>query len=279
MVVSTLNKDYVYETAKYAYEELGVNSFFASPVSKPVNASNDFEKYMLSDQDLCNLANTLILISKDFNIKTEFSVSLPYCSFTTQEQSDKFSYAKHCTAEKFSYALDYTGNVKACPRDDKIYGNILKESFGDIWMRMEEWRDDSLLPVECKNCKSLKVCGGGCRLESYAGTGRRDLLDTRANLNFSPLIFERNMPSYTYDDDQKFIVNPDTHRIVENVGVRINVGTEFIYITPKLNDYLYNGREISLPEMIKIFPNATKKETQILIGYLIKLMVLVPKRK
>lgn len=277
MVVSKFNKDKVYETAKYAHNELGVNSFFASPVSKPVNASDDFERYMLSKQDLCNLANTLILISEDFGIKTEFSVTLPYCSFTTKKQSDKFSYIKHCTAGKFAYAVDYTGNVKACPRDDKKYGNICKESFKDIWARMEEWRDESLIPTECKRCESKLVCGGGCRLEGYAGTDRRDLLDMRANLDFAPLKFERKIPEYSYGDDQKFIVNPNTHRIIENVGVRINVGTEFIYITPKLNDFLSDGKEVTLPEMLKIFSRASKEETKVLISYLTKLMVLIPK--
>ena len=276
MVVSKINKDKVYDTAQYVYKELNVTNFFASPVSRPVNASDDFEKYMLSSEDLCELADVLILISEDFGIKTEFSVSLPYCSFVTQKQSDRFSYRKHCTAGKFAYAVDYTGNVKACPRDDKKYGNILTENFTDIWARMEEWRDDSLIPIECKKCESKQVCGGGCRLEGYSGSHARNQLDMRANLEFAPLKFKRKVPNYLYEDGQRFKVNPGMHRITEDVGVRINVGTEFLYITPKLSDFLSERKTVTLLDMLKIFSGASKEETKMLISYLIKLMVLIP---
>ena len=66
------------------------------------------------------------------------------------------------------------------------------------------------------------------------------------------------------------------HRITEDVGVRINVGTEFLYITPKLSDFLSERKTVTLLDMLKIFSGASKEETKMLISYLIKLMVLIP---
>lgn len=276
MVVSNLNKNKVYDTAYYASAILGVRHFFASPVSSPINAGEEFRMYKLSRDDLNELANTMIAISKELRMKAQFSVSLPYCTFTTQAQSDAFSYIKHCTAGRFAYAVDYVGDVKACPRDSKKYGNILREPFEEIWMKMEEWRDKSLIPIECKQCKSEQVCGGGCRLEGCSNSGRRDLLDERANLEFAPLKFDRKIEAYPYDDNQKFYVNPRTHRIKEKVGIRINVGTEFLYITPKLNSFLSNEKTVSLSQMLEVFQGASKAETKLLIGTLLHLNVLIP---
>lgn len=275
MVVSAINKDKVIETAKYAREMLGVKSFFASPVSKPVNAHDSFNKYMLSPDELDDLINTMLMVSKD--MRADFSVSMPYCTFTTQEQSDAFSYRKHCTAGRFTYAVDYVGDVKACPRDSKVYGNILNEPFDEIWGRMDEWRNGSLLPAECKKCKSVSLCGGGCRLEGCASANERNALDTRARLDYAPLKFQKKPFEYPYAADQVFTINPHIHRVIEPIGVRINVGTEFLYITPKFDEFLKSRTETTLDEMKEVFDGATEDETKQIIDHLIHLYVFIAK--
>jgi len=47
-----------------------------------------------------------------------------------------------------------------------MYGTLATEDLTDVWARMTEWRNGSLLPKACRSCEFLKLCGGGCRVAS-----------------------------------------------------------------------------------------------------------------
>ena len=269
MVVSKLNFDQVYDTVIYACEELGLDSFFASPVSRPVNADDSFDRLMLDNDDIYHMEKEMLRAKKVYpKLRVEISTSLPSCSFMDKEVSDHFNFVKKCTAGTFSYGIDYEGNVKACPRDSISYGNILEEPFEVIWERMHEWRDDTFLPKECRVCASASVCGGGCRLEAFSKTGGRGSLDPRADLSLLPLKYRKKPVEIIYAEDDVFRVNRNLKRVEDRVGTRISAGPAFLYRTKKLADFLFGHPVFTLDEMAEVFNESSREDAFHIVNFL-----------
>lgn len=61
------------------------------------------------------------------------------------------------------------GNVQFCTGWQSVkYGNVFEKYISDIWysdalQRMKNFKIEDIR--ECQECKYLKYCGGGCRLE------------------------------------------------------------------------------------------------------------------
>ena len=253
MVVSKRNIDYIYETAKFAKEELGLESFFASRVSKPINSDTEFCKELLSREDVQKLQRDLLRIAKDFNMRVATAGPMPVCSLTEDETFQKFAFTRNCTAGKISYSIDYSGNIKACARDVQIYGNILTDNFSDVWSRMKDWRDETFLPAECKECNVKQSCKGGCRLDAFPHTGTRNALDPMADVGNIPIKFVKKMDSKQMNMEQTFIVPKTIQFIQEGFGWRVNVGSKFMYITDELKQHLSNCTQFGINEFMQKF--------------------------
>lgn len=238
MVVSKRNLAYIYETGKYAKEVLGLSSFFASRVSKPINSDNEFTKDLLTREDALFMYTELLQISNDFGIVTSTASPTPACIFSDDESFQKFACGKACTAGRTSYSIDCSGNVKACVRDIQTYGNILSDNFSDIWARMIDWRNDEFLPIECNNCNAKSLCRGACRLDAFPKTGKRNSLDPIANLNNLPVKFAKHTNNKKHNPNQLFCIPKNISFINEDFSWRANVGTKFIFITTELKDFL-----------------------------------------
>ncbi len=70
--------------------------------------------------------------------------------------------------------IDSEGNVKPDPFFPKIVGNILQESFSDIWTNAPDPLLQKLrthpreISGKCENCTWLDICNGGSRSRAYA---------------------------------------------------------------------------------------------------------------
>lgn len=85
-----------------------------------------------------------------------------------------------CGWTKSYCGVTHDGNVTICGvagADETLYvGNIMAESFADIWLHAPLFNhlrslSDSDLTGVCSICKYRKECGGACRLSAYKGTG------------------------------------------------------------------------------------------------------------
>lgn len=253
MVVSKRNINYIYDTAKFAKEELGLESFFASRVSKPINSDMEFCKELLTRDDVQKLQKELLRVAGDFNMRVATAGPMPVCSLMDDETFQKFAFTRNCTAGKISYSIDYSGNVKACARDVQIYGNILTDEFSDIWNRMHEWRDETYLPNECKACNVKQSCRGGCRLDAFPHTGTRNALDPMADASKIPVKFIKKNEIKQLNMEQKFIVPRLIRFIQEDFGWRVNVGSKFMYITDELKQFLENCTKFCINEFMQRF--------------------------
>ncbi len=238
IVVSKANIDYLEQTIDFLRDRYHIKKIYITRVGKPVNADSSFDKFLLSQEDLDRVQDISVKTKYEYGIDVDTGCPYTLCSINSQKSFELFGYKKFCTAGKTSYALDTFGNLKACPRDSKIYGNIFEESFSDIWERVAEWRDGSLLPEECKQCKHVEICKGGCRVDAFPFTGKLNSLDTTTNLENLPIKY---IPKSTaipeFFDDDTFIKNPFTC-VKEDFGYRISYRQSYIFITEELKRFL-----------------------------------------
>ena len=78
--------------------------------------------------------------------------------------------SKGCIAGQLIALIDVDGNVLPCSYFPKPAGNILEQSFKDIWENSElfkELRDFKKYKGKCGSCEYITVCGG-CRARAYA---------------------------------------------------------------------------------------------------------------
>ncbi len=248
VVISAYNEDELYSTAVFA-KNLGVKQFCFAPASKPFNADDAFNKVAPASGIISKLCREAIRIEKDLGLKVALTGALPGCAFDTKEIFQRFAYTKSCTAGKLSYAIDSLGNVKACARDAKFYGNILDEPIITIWERMDEWRNGSLIPSDCQKCSHLNICKGGCRLEACTSTGKRDALDTFAIAEMIPPPFKKLPMQYSWDTGAIFKVRSKLLWQKEDFGWRVSLGPRFTYITDKTKDWIDSHNSFSLEDM------------------------------
>lgn len=252
MVVSKYNEDYIFETAKYA-KGLGVRGFCIAPASRPFGADEAFDA-MAPDKDIIDkICCAAEKIEEELGMKVTLTGALPGCAFSREKDFQKFAYVKTCTAGKVSCGIDAEGNVKACARDSKIYGNLFEEDIFSIWNKMEEWRDNSLLPEECKTCKDVSICKGGCRLEACSTTGKRNQMDTFARKENLPIAYTKIGPKYFFIPNTMFKTKKSIRFNNEPFGVRASVGPRFVYITEATREWLEKHSYFTLEDMVDAF--------------------------
>ena len=207
MVVSKLNLDEIENTICFLKDNYQIKKICVTRVGKPVNSDKSFNDIMLTFEDFKRMQDALMICKDKYNVEIDTACPYTPCSIYTQEAFDYFAYKKACTAGKTSYSIDCNGNVKACPRESKSYGNIFNDNFSNIWDNMKIWRYGSIIPKKCKKCDQYSKCLGGCRMDMYPFTQRYDELDCISNTNNLPIKFElSNNSSNKYDTLDKFIL-------------------------------------------------------------------------
>lgn len=252
VVVSSYNQHKLYETAAFA-KKIGVEQFCIAPASRPFGADKAFDNMAPSPNIISILCKEAIHIEKELGLKVSLTGALPGCAYETDDAFQRFAYTKSCTAGRVSCALDSLGNVKACARDEKFYGNVLDESFESIWENMAEWRDGSLVPIECKECRDLRICRGGCRLEACSVTGKRDVMDTFAKRELLPLPFKKEPTAYHWMPDQMFKIRSGLRWKHEEFGWRVSLGPRFTYMTDITKEWIDTHSFFTLEDMVDKF--------------------------
>ncbi len=132
MVVSKANIDSIDETVAFLVKRYDIKKISLTRVGKPVNSTEWFDKFLLTDKDVQKLLQNSVDVVKKYNIEIQTSCPYTPCSIEDERAYELFGEKGICTAGKTSYAIDTDGNIKACPRDGNLYGNILTEDFEAI---------------------------------------------------------------------------------------------------------------------------------------------------
>ena len=82
--------------------------------------------------------------------------------------NEEYRYLTHgCGAGQSIAAIEANGDVKICASSNYVIGNIKKNNFKHIWNsnKNKEYWKLKWLPYECKVCKYILTCKGGCKAE------------------------------------------------------------------------------------------------------------------
>ena len=256
MVVSRINLNSIFETARFLKERYNAAHISITRVSEPINAIDRFDEYMMDENDFATYLESCCRVSDELSMKVKAASPITPCSIGTQDAFDLFAFAGGCEAGKSSYVITAEGKVRACARDSKEYGDILEEPFSIIWERMGEWRDESMIPQECSQCEVRSACRGGCRVDGLPRKCKYNCLDTYSDLGRLPLVFKKTpdyLPRWNYET--RFLVPEYLRFVEEDFGVRISYRGSHVYCTKAFAEYLdgKRGNAFTLDEFCKQF--------------------------
>lgn len=265
MVVSRVNLHSIFYTAEFLKKRYSIRNLSVTRVSTPVNAGDQFDQYVLSPDDLRLYMSECIRIERELGIHIAAASPFTPCSLRSQEEFDLFAFEGGCEAGKTSYIVTAQGKVRACARDSKEYGDLLTDPFNVIWERMLEWRDESLIPVQCGGCGQRSLCRGGCRVDGLPRCGKRDSLDGYSDPDVLPIKFVKAPPYLpVWDFTTAFCVPKDVCYTEEEFGTRISRRGAYAYCTKAYSDYLKQNEHFTLDEFCHCFDLEIKQAKQII---------------
>lgn len=155
------NSPYLEQTLEiltsYNVPTIGLNGLIHSGRGAEVNTG-------FSPQDLVSLLEKAREITSKNNQRLIWYTPTQYCHFDPMQLSLG---VKGCTASLYNMCIEPDGGVIPCQSYYFQIGNILKESWSEIWNHELAiyLRDRNYLPKKCMECLIHSVCGGGCPLE------------------------------------------------------------------------------------------------------------------
>ncbi len=221
MVISELNKDHVYETAKFC-AELGCQRMFGTRLVPSVNLEEPTETDLKLNQESARKAvDDMLRAKEEFGIGVGTLISYPLCLLGDLEKYKVFV-GRGCPAQSgIRMSLNADGTAHACTHEEEGYGNILEEGIKPVFQRMRKWHNGSYLFEGCAECEYIDVCGSGCSMASeayYKDKAAKDPLWVgRENIGVP---YKPEIPQGIFnavDEDKMFIV-PQRVRFREEDG-------------------------------------------------------------
>lgn len=163
MVVSQANKDQVYQTGKFI-ADLGVRAFAATKVS-PALSNPGFSEISISREAVKQSLEALLKVQEELGLQTEILECYPLCLIGDAQKFAGFV-KRNCSAGVTTMAIGANGEMRPCIHSDEVSGNIFQEGLEEGWEKMSHWRDGSLIPKACQECRYLQQCTAGCRVEA-----------------------------------------------------------------------------------------------------------------
>ena len=167
------NKKYLTEHIQFL-NDLGIKTFamngliYSGGGSEMGEAIPEYEMKILLDQ--------ILNISIKFGMKFLWYSPTEYCRINPLQLGVG---VKRCNAGEYSLCIEPNGNVLPCQSYYHATGNILHDSWDDIWKNelntsfreRENGNSIDFLPGYCDSCPLLTICGGGCKIERDSAKG------------------------------------------------------------------------------------------------------------
>jgi len=171
MVVTRTNYPFIRSTATDMAKR-GVKNFSVTPAC--LNVDHPDLKSLLSEKQTSTVLEDLRWCADTLGLKVDTLVALPKCFFPEWwwKRDPLLFKNRTCQAGRMSASISNVGDVRPCPHNPIIYGNLFQESMEQIWDKMVVYRNDGTIPGVCKNCPSVEFCRGACRTNALAVTGK-----------------------------------------------------------------------------------------------------------
>jgi len=165
MVVIKKNINQMYDLAK-KIKNIGVVNFSISSFDYTGKGMSAFNQAPNSEE-FRHIFKELLRIKKELNIFVVFSGCFPLCILKRPIDKEVIDVIGNiCDAGVTQIVIDSEGNIRPCVSYPQKIGNILKDDVFDIWKNskiLQKLRRLENVPDNCKSCKNLLYCMGGCR--------------------------------------------------------------------------------------------------------------------
>lgn len=208
--VTKKNIDYTFKTARWALEELGMDSFHVIPLFVSGRAVSNYEKLMFSFEEWKTLVGDLTIIKRDgLWDGTERRVTLGFHTWyqlvyaleqqglkkeietvwnMNKEEFTSMFRKVFCVAGITDLCVMSNGDVYPCTPSigtEFVLGNVRETSLEELWENSPvlQWfrtkAREAGKKEPCTSCEYTDVCSGGCRVSALVLTHDKTAPDPR----------------------------------------------------------------------------------------------------
>lgn len=171
-------------TASFA-AMLGADEFIYKRVNVGKANLRHADELFLSPAMIEENLNTLDKLAVDDKITISADLVIEPCVLDVRQfQHLKFGWCP-LAGEESAFVIDPAGNVRICEHSPEVLGNIIRDSFRDLYHHpyVEVFR--TVLPPECEKCQSpfKDMCRGGCKAAAAQAYGSLTRIEPFVALN------------------------------------------------------------------------------------------------
>jgi radical SAM protein with 4Fe4S-binding SPASM domain len=161
--LSKYNAPQYLETVKFI-KELNVAAFGCNSLIYSGKGTEIDEEFALTYEDLNRLLPAIRDKAQQLDLKFLWYTPTQYCRFDPVQAGLG---VKACTAALINMCIGPNGDVYPCQSYFESLGNILTESWQNIWNHpvAQKIRNRAYAEEKCRDCGQLQECGSGCPLE------------------------------------------------------------------------------------------------------------------
>jgi len=161
--LSKYNAPQYLETVKFI-KELNVAAFGCNSLIYSGKGTEIDEEFALTYEDLNRLLPAIRDKAQQLDLKFLWYTPTQYCRFDPVQAGLG---VKACTAALINMCIGPNGDVYPCQSYFERFGNILTESWQNIWNHpvAQKIRNRAYAEEKCRDCGQLQECGSGCPLE------------------------------------------------------------------------------------------------------------------
>lgn len=145
----------------YFIRDLGLKTFACNAIIESGGGKNP--DYAMKVEHLVPTIEYIKKLSKELDLNFIWYSPTKYCELNPIDIGVGY---KQCSAGKHNLCIEPNGDVIPCQSYYCPLGNLLKDDWNNIWNHeiLKSLRNFEYTKDECKSCKSLPACGGGCPL-------------------------------------------------------------------------------------------------------------------
>jgi radical SAM protein with 4Fe4S-binding SPASM domain len=222
-IVNIYNYKHVYETGLFAHE-LGASNYFvtrggANRVENPGAA----EVVILRPEQYIEVLDAAVRLRNETGINIYSLYQYPLCMIKDLGKYREFV-GRGCPAGKKLICINVDGNIHACNHEQEPYGNIFEDDVKSAWDKMGKWRNKSLIPKECRDCRWYEYCEGGCRMSA-------DKIDQSDYLCAGPEVIDGLPDPVPISDLYRSMIKPHSRfHLKQHLRFRQEVGFSIVHI-------------------------------------------------
>lgn len=166
--ITPQNINEIYKVLEYLFvvEKLNIKNVLIQRIIPTGNAEGSL-RYKLTKFDLNNAFEQIEKAQKKYGFTVKAEDTFPFCAVNRKYHK----FLERCQWGYSKMAINGDGDISRCGADPRFaLGNILQNSLPEIWNNSTElkvFKEKQYLPENCKKCKYLERCGGGCPLSSF----------------------------------------------------------------------------------------------------------------